>query len=355
MIKIWERYFLKEIFKITLLLLLSFYFLYFLIDYSSRGSRLTGLCSLRQLTFYYFLVYLKNIDILLPFALLLATIKTLCSLNIHHELIALMASGISLKTLLRPFLLSGLIGVASLYIHYEYLLPYAFRYTHCLEDQHALARLPAASTAHDIALNDGSIILYQSYDSFQKRFFDAYWIKSMDDIYRIKYLYPYECPPRAFYADHLQRDPKGEWTLTERSETKPMAEMRFDKKRLHQAILPAQELSLSQLRDRTRSAANNGSEKAYQAAAWGHKRILMPWLCLLAIMAPVPYCLTFTRRLRIFLIYIFLMLAMICFYLVINAATVLAQAQVISPPIAIGIPFALIFSFFGWKYVRLTH
>jgi lipopolysaccharide export system permease protein len=91
-IKIWERYFLKETLKIFFLFLFCFYGLYVLIDYASHTSGLPHhqiKISGKELIRYYLFIFSSRAEILIPFALLISTIKTICSLNISRELVAL--------------------------------------------------------------------------------------------------------------------------------------------------------------------------------------------------------------------------------------------------------------------------
>jgi lipopolysaccharide export system permease protein len=82
-----------------------------LIDYASHTSALPHhqtQVKLKELARYYLFTFSSRAEILIPFALLIALIKTLCTLNTRNELIALMASGIKLQTLVRPFFYVGL-------------------------------------------------------------------------------------------------------------------------------------------------------------------------------------------------------------------------------------------------------
>src|SRR5262245_5420866 len=86
---IWGRYFVKETLKVLILFIVCFYGLYVLIDFSSHATSYHHhhiRFRLSELTSYYLSDFVKRLDVLLPFALLISTIKTLCSLNVHNEL-----------------------------------------------------------------------------------------------------------------------------------------------------------------------------------------------------------------------------------------------------------------------------
>ena len=125
--KIWERYFISETLKTFFLFLFCFYGLYVLIDYATHASsfRHYGNYSWLDIAYYYLYELVQRANVIVPFAILLAVIRTLCNLNVHHELVALLAGGIRIHSLLRPFLLVGLFFTALLYINTEFLMPLA--------------------------------------------------------------------------------------------------------------------------------------------------------------------------------------------------------------------------------------
>ncbi len=135
--RIWERYFLKEILKIFSLFIFCFYGLYIIIDYSSRSAtHYAGKFTFLEMGKLYLFIFIQRMDILIPFALVVATVKTLCSLNVHNEIVALMSTGVKLKRLMRPFILVGLFFVALLYINEQFFLPAAYSRINFLKDKH---------------------------------------------------------------------------------------------------------------------------------------------------------------------------------------------------------------------------
>lgn len=354
MMTIWERYFLREIVKVTLLFIFCFYLLYFLGDYTSRTSNLiSGEFPFQSLLYYYLLIFLKHIDILLPFALLLATIKTLCGLNINNELVAMLAGGIKLQQLLRPFIFVGIAATALMYLNFEVLVPATLYKAKIIEDAHFKGNKLRRNGVQEIALYDGSVVLYQAFDTVRECFFDAYWIRSLDDIYRIKYLFPNPDFTVGRLVDHLVRIDTGDLEHVEAFDTRVFPEMSFDDELLLTALRTSDELSLSQLWRRLPSNGNSPSEKSAQALAWFCLRLAMPWLCLLAVIAPAPFCLRFTRQLRVLFIYILGILGLIVLYFILDAALVAAEAQILNPVVTILAPVLVAFVFFGWRFRQL--
>ena len=58
---------------------------------------------------YYFFQFIKRADLLLPLALLIATLKVLLAMNARGEQVALESCGLPRKKILRPFFLVGLL------------------------------------------------------------------------------------------------------------------------------------------------------------------------------------------------------------------------------------------------------
>lgn len=100
---IWQCHLIKEMIKVFVLFVFAFYFLYILIDYSIHMKTFAK-APFHVMISYYLCHFVKRADLILPFALLLSTTKVLTTLNINNELVAMLASGSSLRSLMRPFM-----------------------------------------------------------------------------------------------------------------------------------------------------------------------------------------------------------------------------------------------------------
>lgn len=345
--KIWQRYFLKEVLKVFFFITFCFYSLYILIDYATHSSArhhhtMMGWMELIQ---YYANEWVLRADVLVPFALMVATIRTLCDLNIHNELVALRASGISLKKLLSPFLMIGLIFTALIFVNTQWLLPNAMEGTRHIHDQKELLKNTKQEKfiVQHIELKDQTTLLFQTYDFNESHFFDAYWLPSFDEVWRFHYLRPYEIPPKGIKVDKLKRRDDGslykEKSFTERS----FPEMRFNKKILLDTLTPSKELSISTLWKRLPKSKEFESEKEAEITTTFFYKIAVPWLCFLAVLAPAPFCVRYGRTHPIFFIYSLSLFALVGCYLVFNSALILGSRQVFNPMIAIGFPFFIVF------------
>jgi lipopolysaccharide export system permease protein len=361
--KIWERYFFKELFKTCIFFITCFYGLYVLIDYSSH-TRSFHHASVQfqwfETVIYYGCEFVRRVEVLLPFAILIATIRTLCKLNMHHELVALMSSGLSLKMLMRPFLLFGLFCTCLMFLNTEFLVPIALKRLNQIDDTRSRAKRKQTlmTAAQHIALEDGTTLIFQNYDTPQSRFFDTYWIRSINDIYRIKYLYPNanSDQPNAVlgqYVDHLKRNSQGKLITVASFEEKALPEMHFNPQTLFETITLPEELALSELWDKHPSPEVTLSEKEAQSMTIFYRKLLLPWLCLLAVIAPAPFCLRFTRYLPLFFIYAGSIFGLVAIYLAIDAAVLLGKGQILSPFLAVWPLFIVVSSCFTWRFIKV--
>lgn len=356
---IWERYFLVEFIKVFLLFLFCFYGLYVLIDYASHTSALPHhQIQLRwqELSRYYLFVFASRAEILIPLALLIAFVKTVCTLNSHQELVALMAGGISLKVLMRPFVFIGLICMALLYLNEQILMPPALKKLRRMEDatKHQKVRHTPEVAVKHVILEDGSLLLFQLYDLAKEQFFDAYWIESVNSIYRIKFLSPQTSAPIGYFVDHLIRQPNGELLQQGAYKQYEFKKMRFNPEILQSTIMDPDVLSITELAAQQPASFIYLNEKESKMATAFYWKLLMPWLCLLAILAPAPICVRFSRQLPIFFIYVGCLFSLIAFYMLMDAAQVVAKRQVLPPIWAIGFPFLGIFCFFSYRFIKIN-
>jgi lipopolysaccharide export system permease protein len=353
---IWERYFLREMSKVFVLFLFGFYGLYALIDYSNHsGSFQNYRFTFWNILTFYGYEFVTRMDVLVPFAILIACIKTLCTLNTNNELVAFMASGIKLKRLLLPFIAFGLFFTFAIYFNTEVLQPRALKFHKHLDHTRAKEKQKKNHHPHiqQLPLEDGSSIVFQNYEDVAERFFDAYWIRSIDDIYRIRYLYPHRDVPSGSFVEHLQRDDRGDLTITETFTEILFPAMLINAKTLVESVTSPEALSLSALHEKLSGQSELFSEKEARLLTTYYYKLAMPWLCLLAIIAPIPFCTRFSRTLPVFFIYALSIFGLVAFYLVMDAGVVLGERQSISPALAIWVPFSAFFAFFGYRFARL--
>jgi len=352
---IWERYFFREILKIFLLFLICFYGLYVLVDYSTHVQSFQNYrFTLPDIAAFYGYEFVRRMDVLIPFAILIASIKTLCNLNTHHELIALMASGINLKRILRPFVIFGSLFTLILYLNSEFMLPKTMEYRKSVEQARSMAKQKKFNNRliQQLTLSDGTSLIFRYFDPGSEKFFDAYWIRSIDDMYRIHTL-SLSSPPSGASVEHLQRNGEGKLVVVHFFDQTTFPEMIFNKKILLDTASSPGDRSISDLNRHILNQTSVTSEKDAEVLTTYYYKLGLPWICLLAALAPAPFCIRFSRSMPVFFIYAFSLFGLFAFYLILDAGAILAERQVISPALAIWLPFGCFFGFFGWRFSRV--
>jgi lipopolysaccharide export system permease protein len=338
---IWERYIIKNILKMFCLCLFGFYGLYVLINYSSHSSSFHHYnLSFLDIVSYYMYDFITRLDFLVPVALLIACTHTLCSLNVHNELTALLMAGVTYRRILTPLFLLALFFVLLLYASEEFASPLAAKHYRQYEQLRARDKHSKRNHPHiqQIPLADNTSIIFQKYNNYTDEFEDAYWVKSIDDIFRIKSLKPTEAGALGKGVQHLKRNESGNLVITESFDEKMMPEIQFHKDSLQETITDPDGFTLSSLYKKSTVSDAAASEKDARLLTTFYRKLALPLACFLAFLIPAPLCLRFTRTLPTFFIYATSIFSMVVFFLVMNAAAILGERQVISPVLAIWVP-----------------
>lgn len=354
--KIWERYILREFLKIFALFLLGFYFLYAVIDYSTHISEFTQSKNLPifKIFQYYLFQFVKRADILIPLALLLGTIKVLCQLNIHKELVAFQSAGLSKKKLLRPLFLMGIICTLSCLAINEFAIPYSLNFIDKFYDSH-LSRSQKKNRSEPfrvLHLPDHSRLVYQAYDREKEAFFDVIWIRSSDDIWRMKYLKADPDDLQGQWVDHLVRNENTH--AIEKVDSYPnyiFTDLQWSKEIPRKGFIPYENHSIHNLfllLDRPLASSYEKQEILTQFLF----KLFMPSSCFLVLLAVIPPCIGYRRDLSPFFTYAFALFGFIAFIAFMDAAVIVSENETASAYIAILSPFILLFSLFGWRFAR---
>ena len=292
---IWQRYILREILKVFFLFLGCFFFLYSLIDYSlhMQDFFVDKRIQITHFVIYYFFQFVKRADLLIPLALLIATLKVLFSMNARGELIALQSSGLPAKKILRPFFYLGLLCVFFNLFSAEFLLPSSlnfldqFRVEHFKHDHRGNRKEPI----HVLPLKDKSKIVYQLEDKEKKLFLDVFWVRSIDEIWRMQSLSTDSENPVGNYVDHLKRNGEGNFEKTESYDHYRFAKFKWQPDPTGKGHIPLENRKLSEL---LRLLAQKTKTTAYeypQVLTHFLFKAAMPFLALLVISAGAPLCL----------------------------------------------------------------
>jgi lipopolysaccharide export system permease protein len=351
--RVTDRYFFWDTFRTFLLILCCFFALFFLIDYSSRtsGLHLKGM----ELGLYYYHVFIRRFEVLIPFALLVAVIRVLCQANSRYELAALMACGISLKRALWPILLLGILATTGLYLVNEYVLPTSMHALQRIEDVHMTEnnRREEKPTVHSARLSDGTHFLYQTYDVAKQRFLDVFWIRTLDDLYRIRHVYPQTAPPYGDFVEHFQRNAQGELILVTAEEQALLPELFFDNNTLHEVITAPGDRALTTLWKKLPVSGQPLTSEQANIESDFYRKMVMPWLGLLACLAPCAACARFRRPVPTFYLYCGCLAVLVIAYLWLSAGSILAHSQVLAPKWTLGMPMFAALLVATWRWARL--
>ena len=358
LIRLWQKYLLKEFFSVFFLFLVCFYSLYVIIDYTNHSASFHHLQSrfpLLELGVYYACEFIKRSELLIPIAMVIALVRTLTKLNQQFELIALRAAGIPLMTLMRPFVLVGLAMTLLMYANEEWVMPAAMKKIKHIEDSRSQAKRQhlQAMAAQHVALEDNSTLIFQKYDSSRNHFFDVYWIQSPDVVFRMKSLEPYVDVPIGHFVDRLERSKEGALIPNASYDTLQFPGIKFNRESLLETLTPTDDLSISKLWVKIPPDGVIQSDKDAQAMGTLYRKIIMPWLCLFAIIGPAPFCIRFSRHMPVFMIFAMSVFGILSLYLIFDASHLLAKRQVLDPTTAILTPFVLFFILLGWRFAKM--
>ncbi len=355
--KLWYRSILKEQVKCLLFFLFIFFILYALIEYSLHMNDFFKSRQLyfKEVVFYYFGQFLKRLDFLLPMALLLSVIKCLTSLNRRNEWLVLQTAGLSSRTALRPFFVVALASSFLLYGNFEYLLPYTLNYFDHLSTMrlHRSHFDKKRKQIHFIQLEDGSKVFYQSVDLQKKRFFDVFWIKSFDDVWKMKYLLIDSVKPIGFFVDHFERNRLGCIEKMASYERVLMNEIGFranlSLKVGFEALpkQPKQHRGISELYGSLNRFAVHERRKIFVTILLKMTTPLIPPLLVVALS---PFCLVYDHQRRVFFIYGLGLFSLFALYSLFDSVFFFGEGEITIPALGMFASFIGITLFFTRRF-----
>ena len=182
----------------------------------------------------------------------------------------------------------------------------------------------------------------QAYDRSKHLFVNAFWIRSLDDIYRISSLKPDGTPPTAFHVEHLTRAADGSLVPAAFYEQLALTGMVFSQEEIAETVILPSERSLTQLWERLPSIDGEVTYTGAQIQAAFYKKTVMPWLCVIALLAPAPFCVPHRRPLRVFVLFCFSMFSLFTLTVLLSMGHTLTQSQLLDPWLALVLPMAIL-------------
>lgn len=349
--KIWERKIFFNILKLSLFFLSAIFVIVIIIDFSIHSAKLFAHA---QSTFllivkYYFHLFFVQLNLFLSLTFLLAMIKILSDMNIHHELTALRMAGLSSKMLSRPFILVGLIFSIVSYVNYQYLYSDAlnfkdkFKETFLKKPTYSKKQIPNV-----LYLKDNTRLVYEKNNISKNELCDVYYIKSPSDIWHSKYIYINDSNISGKFVDHLIK--KNDFFEKEKSYlTYNFDEIKLDKNAF--LFIPLENRSISTLFNQSLSKTICLKEKNELLANLNYK-FAMPLVPILIVVCIFPYLITFSRNISIFYICAFSIFGFVIFHTIMDSALILAENLTFYPFVIMWFPIVLLMTFYLKKYIK---
>lgn len=339
---IWKRYFYKEIFKTFFFLLFGFYALYIAIDVMTHLKDIkAGKTSFSVWVTYYLATFSRRLDVLVPFAVLIGSIRIYNGLQARNELVALLVSGVPMRRLLQPFFIAALSFSLLLYLNFEYFLPRAQPKALAIQENDFGKKLEKEdeSNIREVLLKDASRLFYTTYDPTLKQFSDVFWIVNIDKVYHMKQLTCFTNTPIGTQVDYIVRSSDGNMVVDSTYSELVFPNMEFDEESLLNSIQLPRDQSISTLFAQAKLYGTSTSDRAIDVRSYLFYKLLFPLIAILAAFAPVRYTLSFRRDMPHFMVYLLSLGALFCFFLLLQVALVLAKSHVVSPASAIVLPW----------------
>ncbi len=354
--KIWQKYLLKNLLKSFFFFLLCFFLLYTLIDFSTHSQDFikNEKIDFFKLTIFYTYQFIKRLPLLLPLALLISTIKVLSAFNANRELLALQASGVNLKKILRPFFFLATLCALTSYANEEFFLPKTMTYLDQIKtpEETGFLKKKNQKQFNVFLLADSSKLVYQCFDEEKNAFFDVYWIRSFNDIWRMKYLNADPKKPIGEYVDHLTRNKDGLLEKTKSYEKCRLPLLKWEFKELNkkQSTIKYQKISslaLLLLKKDPGSFHLQGEVKTHF-----FYKLAIPLISFLILIGILPHCVSYSRTSPVFLVYAVSIFSFVVFFTLIHSMLIIGENQTIPPYVAIFAPMLITFVSLYPKYLK---
>jgi len=330
--KIWQRHLSARLLRTLLSILASLFCLYVLIDLSIHGVRfLKGKAGLLDLTLYYLLSFSQHFDLFLGLAFLFTILKVLSDLSHHSELIALYMAGLSKRALAKPLFAIAFCLTLLSCVNAQWLFPAALESIDAFRSEHAKRnRTAPRAHAQSVALDDGSELVYQTFDPRKKTLSDIFWLKGPQELWYIKRLEMAEKTPVAHFVDRFKRE-NGQLLLLESHESLPINDLFLSQEVALQQFVLFENRPLVTLF--FQSFKKSADASAIQAHL--HNKLVFALLPLLIALSLPPCLLQFSRTQPLFLIAAASIFLLIAFLTLQDGMLILAENRVLPPSLAI--------------------
>ncbi|MBP9841743.1 MAG: LptF/LptG family permease [Simkaniaceae bacterium] len=324
--KIWQKMILKDLLKTLIFILLCFYLLYAMMDYSMHMRNFQS-ASLGKILLYYFYHFIKRLDLLLPIAFLISLIRCLEGMNKNNELLALQVASLSFQTLVRPLFFLSLSLSCLMYINYEWALPQSMNFIDAFQATH-IKKTAKDLGIQSIRLKDGGQLIYQHYNRETKTYSEIFYLPSLQNIYHIKSLHEQV----GAVVDQFEKNEQGFYELTHSFPSYHFENLVIPTKKPQP--IPLDNWKISSLIKLTLSSSNA------EALSKLFYKCLTPLFSLLIMWTLVPYSFTFERGRSPLSLYVYGLFGFMSYFMLTNFAKILGSNGFISP--FISFPFLIL-------------
>lgn len=328
---IYKRYLVKEVLKVFFGIVLAL-FLFFSIANLTAELKTFYAPNIRfyQIVAYQGAFFAEILPVLIPFVLLIASLKVYCSLASHKELVALTSGGISKQAIVRPLILVGCFLCLFLYVGEQWIFPYSSQWKATFNSEYL--KKEAARKISQITLpNDAGEIIFSKYQPSTDSLIDAYWLKSAQEIWHFKEI---DLPSRlGHFADHLVQQ-EGKWRVIESETSMTALPAAIATNKIRSQLVSIEAIPFSKLIERSKFSLKKIPNRSAKITTRFYHQLFLPMTCLFAVIIPAPFCLNFNRQYKPLSLFLWTLLGGICYLILVDVSCVLSRAQLLPPLIA---------------------
>ncbi len=339
--KIWELHLFGRLFKTLAFILAALFCVFVLIDLSIHSVRfLAGKAGVLDLFLYYLHSFSRHLDLFFSLAFLLTILRVLTDLAHHSELIALQMAGLSRMRLSMPLFLTALTLTFLSYANAQWLAPDALESIDLFRVEHAKRKKTVLREhVNALTLDDGSEIVYQSFDPQNKTVFDVYWMRNNKQLWHMKTLDLKSDQLMGYHINCFKRNATGQLELEKSHLQMNIVDLPLSETTAMQKFISFENRPLATLF--IQSFPKSADQNAIRAHM--HYKLAIALLPLLIALSLPPHLLGFSRTLPIFLIASASLFILISFLTLLDGMLILAENRVLPPAFSIWILWIVCF------------
>lgn len=344
---IWQRYLLKKTVRTFIFFLGLSFLLFVLIDLTIHGTKWFSLNSipLFQVSIYYLAQFSTYLDLFTLLCFLLTLQSVLTQIGEKGELLAFQVGGLSKQKLLSPLFGFALLLTLALYANQEWVIPKTKAQSALFKEFYQPKKANKKSLSA-LVLPDGSKLIYRTRQLNPDILFDVFWVLNETDLWHIKEL---RLPDQAHHVDIFTRDKENRLIKKKSVAHKKIENLSLNTTFLQKLLIPIQSRPLSHLFEQKKELP---SQKAKISAHLCYKMtlplLLLPLLFGISAQSMQP----FRGRSSVFFRVTTSLFAFFLFLALFNGQLLLAEHGILSPLIALVLPFFLCLQFSLFAFFR---